>query len=97
MLKLGFPGDWVDKVMSCVTSPSFSVLINGKPFGMIHPTRGIRQGNPLSPYLFLLCAEGFTSLLQKVVLEGNIQGVSICRRAPRISHLLFTDDSLLFC
>ena len=97
MLKLGFPGDWVDKVMSCVTSPSFSVLINGKPFGMIHPTRGIRQGNPLSPYLFLLCAEGFTSLLQKAVLEGNIQGVSICRRAPRISHLLFTDDSLLFC
>ena len=97
MLKLGFPGDWVDKVMSCVTSPSFSVLINGKPFGMIHPTRGIRQGDLLSPYLFLLCAEGFTSLLQKAVLEGNIQGVSICRRAPRISHLLFTDDSLLFC
>ena len=97
MQKLGFPGDWVDKVMSCVTSPSFSVLINGKPFGMIHPTRGIRQGDPLSPYLFLLCAEGFTSLLQKAVLEGNIQGVSICRRAPRISHLLFTYDSLLFC
>ena len=97
MQKLGFPGDWVDKVMSCVTSPSFSVLINGKPFGMIHPTRGIRQGDPLSPYLFLLCAEGFTSFLQKAVLEGNIQGVSICRRAPRISHLLFTDDSLLFC
>ena len=97
MLKLGFPGDWVDKVMSCVTSPSFSVLINGKPFGMIHPTRGIRQGDVLSPYLFLLCAEGFTSLLQKAVLEGNIQGVSICRRAPRISHLLFTNDSLLFC
>ena len=97
MQKLGFPGDWVDKVMSCVTSPSFSVLINGKPFGMIRPTRGIRQGDPLSPYLILLCAEGFTSLLQKAVLEGNIQGVSICRRAPRISHLLFTDDSLLFC
>ena len=83
--------------MSCVTPPSFSVLINGKPFGMIHPTRGIRQGDPLSPYLFLLCVEEFTSLLQKAVLEGNIQGVSICRRAPRISHLLFTDDSLLFC
>ena len=97
MLKLGFPSDWVDKVMSCVTSPSFSVLINGKPFGMIHPTRGICQGDPLSSYLFLLCAEGFTSLLQKAVLEGNIQGVSICRRAPHISHLLFTDDSLLFC
>ena len=65
--------------MSCVTSPSFSVLINGKPYGLIHPSRGIRQGDPLSRYLFLLCAEGFTSLLQKAELEGIIHGVSICR------------------
>ena len=97
MLKLGFPGDWVERVMSCVSSTSFSILINGKPFGMINPTRGLQQGDPLSPYLFLLCVEGFTSLLQKAELEGNIHGVSICRSAPKISHLLFADDSLLFC
>ena len=65
--------------MSCVTSPSFLVLINGKPYGLIHPSRGIRQGDPLLPYLFLLCTEGFTSLLQKAELEGIIHGVSICR------------------
>ena len=58
---------------------------------------GIRQGDPLSPYLFLLCAEGFTSLLERAELDGIIHGVSICRRAPSISHLLFADDSLLFC
>ena len=97
MLKLGFPGIWVDKVMSCISSTSFSVLINGKPYGMITPTRGLWQGDPLSPYLFLLCAEGFTSLLQKVEMEGHIHGVSICRRAQKISHLLFADDSLVFC
>ena len=65
--------------MSCVTSPSFLVLINGNPYGLIHPSRGIRQGDPLSSYLFLLCTEGFTSLLQKAELEGIIHGVSICR------------------
>ena len=82
--------------MTCITSSSFSILINGKPFGMINPTRVLRQGDPLSPYLFLLCAEGFTSLLAKAKIEGRIHGVSICRKAPTISHLLFTDDSLLF-
>ena len=92
-----FSDVWVDRVMTCVSSPSFSVLINGKPYGLIHPSRGICQGDPLSPYLFLLCAEGFTSLLQKAELEGNIHGISICRRALSISHLLFADDSLLFC
>nr|XP_023923653.1 uncharacterized protein LOC112035046 [Quercus suber] len=97
MLKLGFPEIWINWVMTCITSPSFSVLINGKPFGCIAPSRGLRQGDPLSPYLFLLCAEGFTALLAKVEMEERIHGVSICKRAPRISHLLFANDSSLFC
>ena len=94
---MGFPVNWIERVMSCVTTPSFSILINGKPYGMIHPSRGIRQGDPLSPYLFLLCAEGFTALLKKAELEGRIKGVSICRGAPKVTNLMFVDDSLLFC
>ena len=97
MVKLGFSDVWVDRVMCCATTPSYYVLINGKTFGHITPSRGLRQGDPLSPYLFLLCMEGFTSLLHNAEMEGQIRGVSICRRAPKITNLLFADDSLIFC
>ena len=97
MEKMGFPAGWIERVMSCVTTPSFSILMNGKPYGMIQPSRGIHQEDPISPYLFLLCAEGLTTLLKKAELEGRIKGVSICRGAPKITNLMFADDSLLFC
>ena len=97
MHKLGFPDVWIERVMSCITTPSFSILVSGRPYGNIIPFRGLQQGDPLSPYLFLLCAKGFTSLLAKAKLDGSINGVSICRRAPKISNLLFANDSLLFC
>ena len=47
MVKIGFPAGWIERVMSCVTTPSFSILVNGKPYGMIQPSRGIRQGDPI--------------------------------------------------
>lgn len=72
-------------------------MVNGEPHGMIHPSRGLRQGDPLSPYLFLLCAEGFHALIQQVENSGRLQGVSLCREGPKVSNLLFVDDSLLFC
>ena len=96
MEKMGFPVVWIERVISCVTTPSFSILVNGKPYGTVHPSRGIHQGDPLPPYLFLLGAEGFMALLAKAELEGRINGVSICRGAPRVTNLLFVDDSLLF-
>ena len=97
MRKLGFTDKLVTLIMSCLTSVSYAVLLNGQPVGNIKPTRGLRQGDPLSPYLFLLCAMGLQGLLKKVEANGDIRGVSLCRNGPRVSHLFFADDSVLFC
>ncbi|KAL0406460.1 UNVERIFIED_CONTAM: putative mitochondrial protein [Sesamum latifolium] len=83
--------------MLCATSVSYSSILSGTQFGSLTPERGLRQGDPLSPYLFLFCTESFSSLLQHAESVGNIRGVSICHQAPTISHLLFADDTLIFC
>ena len=63
----------------------------------IQPLRGIRQGDPLSPYLFLIVAESLSALIKKLVDEGVLEGIYVCRRGPKLSHLFFADDSLIFC
>lgn len=84
-------------IMMCINSVSYSVLINGEQCGYFTASRGIHQGDSLSPYLFLLCAEGLSSLLKQAVLDRRLTGVVACRGGPKISHLFFADDSLLFC
>ena len=97
MAKLGFGEKWRNLIVKCVTSVSYSVKINGKPKGKIIPSRGIRQRDPLSPYLFLLCVEGLSALIKKSVDMGEMEGITVCRGAPRLSHLFFADDSITFC
>ena len=67
MRKLGFHNKWTRLVMSCVSLVTYAVRVNGVPYGQISPTRGLRQGDPLSPYLFLIVAEGLSGLLHKAV------------------------------
>jgi len=97
MEKLGFAERWRNLIMQCITSVTYAIRINGNPRGHIIPSRGIHQGDPLSPYLFLLCAEGLSSLIKATVNSGNMEGIAICRGSPKFSHLFFANDSLIFC
>ena len=96
MLKVGFPASYTDLVMKYVVLTTFSVIINGQPSWSFTPSRGLRQGDPLSPFLFLLCAEGLSTLLRNAEEKKLIHGVKIGRRVSPISHMFFADDSLLF-
>ena len=94
----GFHPTWIKWVMECISSVSYSLLINGEPSGLIKPSRGIRQGDPLSPYIFLLCMEALTNSLSIASRnpKGGI-GIKICLRSERLPCLMFADDCLLFC
>ena len=89
LLQLGFHERWVGLIMKCVSTVTYSIMVNGEQKGYIRPERGIRQGDPLSPYLFLICAEGLSALFRKAESDRLIRGISICRGRPRVSHLFF--------
>lgn len=82
--------------MRCVSTVSYDVCFNGMSIGPIIPRRGLRQGDPLSPYLFLFCVEGLSNLLDNATETGRIHGCRVSPQTPEITHLLFTDDSFLF-
>ena len=97
LLKLGFEARWVRLVMVCVTSTTYSVMLNKEPKGYVFLGRGLRQGDPLSPYLFLICVEGLSALMGKAERDSLIKGISICRGGPWVSHLFCANNSIIFC
>lgn len=95
--RLGFHANVISWIMECITTVSYSYLINDNVYGSVQPYRGIRQGDPLSPYIFILCGEVLSGLCSKAAREGNLQGIRVANGSPRINHLLFADDTMFFC
>ena len=95
--KIGFNRKWVSWVMSCVSTVSYTVMLNGQTHGFIKPERGIRQGDPMSPFLFILCAEALVHVLNKAEKKGDLHGIKLGPQGQAVHHLLFADDSLLMC
>jgi len=95
--RLGFHQQWITWIMQCVKTVTYSFLLNGQAKGLVLPERGIRQGDPLSPYLFILCSEVLSSLCNKAQVHGSLTGLRVARGSPRVNHLLFADDTMFFC
>lgn len=95
--KLGFHSPIVDLIMQSVTTVPYSFLLNSSKFGSLTPFRGIRQRDPISPYLFICCVEKFIQMVEKAVGSGRRRGVHIAPSTLIISNLCFADDTILFC
>jgi hypothetical protein len=93
---MGFSSNWIKWITQCVTTVSYSVLINGSPTKPFKPSRGLRQGDPLSSYFFLLCVNVLSCALLKQESSHHLKGIKIGRTNQPLSHLLFADDSFLF-
>lgn len=96
MGKLGLLASWINRVMNCISTFSYKFIVTGEVCGTVFPSRGLRQMDSLSPYLFLLCVEGLSCLFNNAEKRGKLSGFR-CRRASLvITHFFSTDDGLLF-
>jgi len=93
---MGFSYRWINWIKECISSASFSIILNGSPAGNFRSNRGIRQGDPLSPYLFVMAMEFWSVSIDIAIASGKIKPF---RRNDNllVSHLLFADDMLVFC
>jgi hypothetical protein len=95
MEAFGFDKHWIKWVMTLVSTTSFSLLVNGAPTKPFYPSRGLRQGDPLSPFLFIIMMEGLSRTIKFAMKEGTIKGLRLYEECPTTTHQQFVDDTML--
>ncbi|KAK1274399.1 hypothetical protein QJS04_geneDACA021886 [Acorus gramineus] len=93
----GFEPNWIRMVKECITSAKACVLVNGKPCGFFHMNKGLRQGDPLSPLLFIVAVNAFSRLMSMAEREGWVKVLPICNRGPTTFHVQYADDTVVLC
>ncbi|XP_057441354.1 uncharacterized protein LOC130733241 [Lotus japonicus] len=96
LLKYGFHERWVKQVMALVTGVTYRYRINGSVGQRVQPQRGIRQGDPLSPYLFILIMDVLSNMIIRSKVAGDLEGLKLSNNSPALTHLFFADDAILF-
>lgn len=94
---MGFPRLWIKWMKECLQSAWVSVLVNGSPTKEFQMQKGVRQGDPISPFLFIIAVEGLNWLFKRALNQGILNGLVIGNDGPVITHLQFADDTLVFC
>lgn len=97
LVNMGFNNLVINLLMECVLTARYRISHAGKEFGNIVPERGLRQGDPLSSYLFLICIDGLSGLIKKYESMGLIKGIRVARGAPTVTHMFFANDSYIHC
>ncbi|KAL2921104.1 LINE-1 retrotransposable element ORF2 protein [Bienertia sinuspersici] len=96
MKALNFPDKFIHLIMNCVTTPSYSLVTNGKMHGFFQGKQGLRQGDPISPLLFVICMEYLSRLLKYVGMQKGYKFHYRCKSLS-LNHLVFADDLIIFC